>query len=49
MFIAIKMLQKNTIYLTIVLIKPFLLYQKQLNRNIGQEGIAHAQQKMLYI
>ena len=29
--------------------KPLLLYQKQLDRNIGLEGIPHTLQLMLYI
>ena len=42
-------MDKNAIHVTILSIKPLLLYQKQLNGNIGLEGIAYTQQKMLYI
>ena len=32
---AINNVAKNAIYVTILLMKPFLLYQKQLDGNIG--------------
>ena len=44
-----KNVAKNVIHLTILLMKPLLLDQKQVDGNIRQEGIAHAQQKMLHI
>ena len=39
---------KNEIHVTILLMRHPFLFKKQLDRNTGQEGISHAQQKMLY-
>ena len=49
MFMVVKNVAKNASLVTILLMKPLLLYQKQLNGNIRQKGIAHAKQMMLYI
>ena len=49
MFIAVKNVTKNAIHVIILLMKPLLLYQKQLDGNIGLEGIPHTLQIMLYI
>ena len=45
MFMTIRNVAKNATHVKILLMKPLLLHQKQLEGNIGSEGIAHAQQK----